>query len=647
MADEYIITQEDLNQGKRYLQTLTTEHPVCRIADGVPTIGDGNFWGCDNLTSIIIPDSVTTIFDNAFKNCSSLTSVTLGNGILEIRSHTFEYCYMLENINIPLGVESIKEYVFDNCRQLTSINIPNSVTSIGEGAFQGSGLTSINLPNSISEISGYTFSGCSNLTSIIIPNGVTSIGECAFSDCSSLTNVEVPDSVNSVGEGIFDGCSNIQTVNVGPNFDQTLLEDSGIPSTAQIVVVEPEPEPDPEPEPTPSDTDPEYNQLDERLLVKGNERITRDLKVQGNIFGDQYHTAFLPNIKSTKVVTDELELADDLTVPGDLTVNGETSLKNTTVTGKLTNEGDTEIKGDLDVSGEIIARKDVSISGDLFVNGTQHINDSETSQTSDDYMVLRHNKTVALGVNEHSGIAVHNYMPNKTATLTTDNQGIWRVADNSETSTVYTNVSSFNGDYFSGITQATSVTVNEGIKTAFDEDEYDEVCWYATNDKYYHFDGIHFFELGLVDNALTIGAQITDASLITALEALTRYDLVYFRSLTVTGISEVQNQPLLTRAEESALDNGDILTWDATTKKAVNLTRPVLNNTYLKALIDSQTGVVTYTWASGGGNGVAFIGTRAQYNAARLIPQGQDGFIPAHSKVIITDEDAYVTGEER
>ena len=262
-------------------------------------------------------------------------------------------------------------------------------------------------------------------------------------------------------------------------------------------------------------------------------------------------------------------------------------------------------------------------------------------------MVLRHNKTVALGVNEHSGIAVHNYMPNKTATLTIDNQGIWRVADNSETSTVYTNVSFFNEVYYNGITQSTTASVVNGIKTAFDEDEFDEVCWYATNGKYYHYDGIHFFELELVNNVLSIGAQISDTDLITALEALTRYDLVYYRSLTVTVINELQNQPLLTRAEEADLNNNDILAWDATNKKAVNVTRPTLNNTYLKALVDSTTGAVTYTWANGGGNGVAFIGTRAQYNTARLIPEGQDGFIPPHSKVIITDENDYVTGDNR
>ena len=54
------------------------------------------------------------------------------------------------------------------------------------------------------------------------------------------------------------------------------------------------------------DPDATYDDNNEVLTVKGNERITRDLKVQGNIFGDDYHTAFLPNVTSTETNTENL-----------------------------------------------------------------------------------------------------------------------------------------------------------------------------------------------------------------------------------------------------------------------------------------------------------------------------------------------------
>lgn len=45
--------------------------------------------------------------------------------------------------------------------------------------------------------------------------------------------------------------------------------------------------------------------------------------------------------------------------------------------------------------------------------------------------------------------------------------------------------------------------------------------------------------------------------------------------------------------------------------------------------------------------GLAFVGTRAQYETAKLIPEGQTGYIPNGTLVCITDEDSYLIGEEK
>ena len=265
-----------------------------------------------------------------------------------------------------------------------------------------------------------------------------------------------------------------------------------------------------------------YDVTEERLKVKGSEQITRDLKVNRDAF-----------------------------------INGKAE------TGSI------DDKGDLKVAGEILAGDDVTISGDLYVNGTEYINDSETAQTTDNYLVLRHNQTTPLGTDEYSGVAVHNYASGKTATITTDKDGTWRVADNTETDTNYTNISYYNGVYYTELTR-TAATVISGIKTAFDEDELDECVYY--DNSYYHFDGNNWFPVSLVDNKLTLGSAITDSTIIAALNALTKEDLVYFRTLTITVINPVENQPLLTRAESSDLTGGQALTWDATNQKAIGKT---------------------------------------------------------------------------
>ena len=121
---EYIITQEDLNQGNIYLQTLTAEHPVCRIADGITEIGNYAFYNCTNLTSITIPNSVTSIGSYAFQDCQDLTSITIGNGVTSIGTLAFAGCTSLTSITIPSSVTSIGNGAFDGCPNLKTIYVP-------------------------------------------------------------------------------------------------------------------------------------------------------------------------------------------------------------------------------------------------------------------------------------------------------------------------------------------------------------------------------------------------------------------------------------------------------------------------------------------------------------------------------------------
>ena len=120
---EYIITQEDLDQGNIHLQTLTAEHPVCRIADGVRGVPDNAFFDCSGLTSITIPDSAFYIGHGAFNGCSGLTSITIGNGVTSIGRSAFEICTGLTSITIPSSVTSIGGDVFFGCTSLTTIYV--------------------------------------------------------------------------------------------------------------------------------------------------------------------------------------------------------------------------------------------------------------------------------------------------------------------------------------------------------------------------------------------------------------------------------------------------------------------------------------------------------------------------------------------
>ena len=68
------------------------------IPNGVITMGDFVFYGCNSLTSVTIADGVTTIGDSAFRYCTSLTSVAIPDSVTSIGSHAFERCTSLSSI---------------------------------------------------------------------------------------------------------------------------------------------------------------------------------------------------------------------------------------------------------------------------------------------------------------------------------------------------------------------------------------------------------------------------------------------------------------------------------------------------------------------------------------------------------------------
>ena len=61
-----------------------------RVPGSVTSIGDGTFYWCSSLTSVIIPDSVVSIGDEAFNSCLGLTSVTIPASVTSIGKDAFD-----------------------------------------------------------------------------------------------------------------------------------------------------------------------------------------------------------------------------------------------------------------------------------------------------------------------------------------------------------------------------------------------------------------------------------------------------------------------------------------------------------------------------------------------------------------------------
>lgn len=228
----------------------------------VTELGHFAFYGCKDLTSVVIPNSVTFSGYYAFAGCKSLTLVEIPNSVTHISQSSFSGCSSLKSVTIPTSVISIGEYAFSGSG-LTSLTIPNSVTSIDRMAFfECTGLTSVVIPPSVASLGSSAFSFCSNLIRAAypdnlenpfescklviaynskdyvyedgfvfsrgkndilfvpdtfegeynIPASVASIGKYAFNGCFGLTSVTIPNSVTSIGASAFKGCTGLTSV---------------------------------------------------------------------------------------------------------------------------------------------------------------------------------------------------------------------------------------------------------------------------------------------------------------------------------------------------------------------------------------------------------------------------------------------------
>ncbi len=240
------------------------------LCDDITSIGEAAFIGCSKLTDVVIPNSVRVIESSAFSSCEALTSVVVPNSVEELGSRIFEYCTSLLDIIIEPGQETIGMYMFLDCEAIEKMYIPDGVKSIGYGAFDSCvGLKELHIPSSVSSIGASAFLNCSNLIdlyiddieswckiqmvfatsnplvyaqnlyingiavkNIVIPDSVTEINDYAFGYVKCIDSVTIPDSVTLIGPEAFTECENLTIRGSIGSYAQDFAIEANIPFEA-------------------------------------------------------------------------------------------------------------------------------------------------------------------------------------------------------------------------------------------------------------------------------------------------------------------------------------------------------------------------------------------------------------------------------
>ena len=165
------------------------------IGDGVSSVGDFAFAGCENLSEIVWPSngSLKTIGNDSFALCAALVNVSLPRGLTSIGKWAFEQDTNLQTIAFPNTLKTIGYAAFMDCRSLQRVSLPASLVSIGEGAFYD----------------------CYNLVSVTGGAGLQTIGKQAFAFDNKLKTFTITSKkLKKIGLGAFRCCLSLKTISI-------------------------------------------------------------------------------------------------------------------------------------------------------------------------------------------------------------------------------------------------------------------------------------------------------------------------------------------------------------------------------------------------------------------------------------------------
>lgn len=262
---------------------------------------------------------------------------------------------------------------------------------------------------------------------------------------------------------------------------------------------------------------------------------------------------------------------------------------------------DLKVNNNAEVVNDLKVGADVMIGGDLHVAGKAYIDDVIEQQTEGNFLTLRANNQQAMGLQELSGVLINNTdgLGNIVA-IVTDKDGVARVGDVTGTRTTYAKLYLVvsTGKYYTDDTYTTEVTPQGSL-----------IKW----DTY---------------------EKIEDETLGT-IEAWTNAIFVVISSLNPSL------EPLATRKEAADMNDQGLVKWNATGKKLDTMPLPTINGQKLVATVTpdpldpSADPTITYGWGGTQEPSTFIFDTVEDYETALLIPEGQAGYIPSKSHIVI------------
>lgn len=210
---------------------------------GITVIDDYAFYGCEKLTSVILPDTLKKIGGYAFAS-TAITEITIGESVTTISERAFSDCTALTKVNYNAINATVVTTGYNNVSNMispfpyASSNVPTfsvtvgaAVEAIPERLFYKSNIGSISFAEgSVCTTLGAMAFAESALSKITLPNGITTIGANALS-VESKEIYTVENGLRYIGSAanpymIFVGVDDTQITSIVINNATTIIAGS-------------------------------------------------------------------------------------------------------------------------------------------------------------------------------------------------------------------------------------------------------------------------------------------------------------------------------------------------------------------------------------------------------------------------------------
>lgn len=195
--------------------------------EGIETIAESAFMGCQISSELVLPDSLTSLGAYAFSN-NSVSKVTLGKNLTILGNSAFGQNDSLKEFVVNSKNTAFSSY--DGCiynkdqselvlvptAKSGHLAIKDDTKKIGDYAIFGNKkLISIDIPSSVTEIGSYGINSNYMLSSISFHNGLKKLGDYSLAYNGVLKEIILPDTVDTIGKGIFAYNSSLIKLHLG------------------------------------------------------------------------------------------------------------------------------------------------------------------------------------------------------------------------------------------------------------------------------------------------------------------------------------------------------------------------------------------------------------------------------------------------